>query len=120
MLRVKKTWQRFMALREGTPCAKRTQLLRARVSDPHRLTRLFSTESEYERKLRHVGRPFLGISTEKNVENASTVETHPNFAGVLPWHHVACQKNMAAFHGFARGNTYFRHLTPDRHLMFVL
>ena len=94
--------------------------MRTRVSDPHRLARLFSTESEYERKLRHVGRPFLGISTEKNVENASTVETHPNFAGVLPWHHVACQKNMAAFHGFARGNTYFRHVTPDRHLRFVL
>ena len=99
---------------------KRTQLLRARVSEPHRLAYLFSTESEYERKLRHVGRPFLGISTEKNVENASTVETHPNFAGVLPWHHVACQKNMAAFHGFARGNTYFRHVTPGRHLRFVL
>ena len=57
--------------------------LRARVSHTHRLTRLFSTESEYERKLRHVGRPFLGISTEKNVENASTVETHPNFAGLF-------------------------------------
>ena len=77
-------------------------------------------ESEYERKLRHVERPFLDISTEKNVENASTVETHPNFAGVLPWHHVACQKNMKAFHGFARGNTYFRDVTPDRHLWFVL
>ena len=71
---------------------KRTQLLRAYVSDPHRLARLSSMESEYERKLRHVGRPFLGISTEKNVENASSVETQPNFAGVLPWHHVACQK----------------------------
>ena len=99
---------------------KSTQLLRARVSDPHRPARLFWTESEYERKLRHVRRPFLDISTEKNVENTSTVETHPNFASMLPWYHVACEKNMATFHGFAIGNTYLRHVTPDRHLMFVL
>ena len=99
---------------------KHTQLLRARMSDPHRLARLFWTESEYEHKLRHVRRPFLGISTEKIVENAPTVETHPNFTGVLAWHHVTCQKNMTAFHGFGRGNTYLRHVTPDRHLMFVL
>ena len=82
---------------------KRIQLLRARVSDPHRLARLFSTESEYERKLHHVGRPFLGIFTEKNVENASSVKTHPNFAGVLPWHHVVCQKTWRRFMALLEG-----------------
>ena len=99
---------------------KHTQLLRAHVSDPHWLARLFSTESEYEQKLRHVGRPFLAISTKKIIENASSVETHPNFARVLVWHTVACENKMAMFHGFVRGNTYFMHVTPDRHLRFVL
>ena len=72
---------------------KRTQLLRARVSDPHRLPRQISTESEYEQKLHHAGRPFLRIFTEKMIVNASSVQTHRNFACALVWHTVPCEKN---------------------------
>ena len=72
---------------------ERTQLLHARVSDPHGLPRQILTESEYKPKSRQVGRPFLDIFTEKIVVNASSVETHQNFAGVLVCHTVACEKN---------------------------
>ena len=82
---------------------KRTQLLHARVSDPHGLARQITTESEYERKSRHVGRRFLGIFTEKIVVNASSVETHPNFAGVLVCHTVACEKKSRRFMALRKG-----------------
>ena len=72
---------------------KCTQLLHARVSDPHRLPRQISMESEFERKLCHVGRPFLRIFTEKMIANASSVQTQRNFAFVLVWPTVACEKN---------------------------
>ena len=72
---------------------KRTKLLHVCVSDGHRLPHQISTESEHERKLRHVGRPFLRIFTEKMIVNASSVQMHLNFACVLVWHTVACEKN---------------------------
>ena len=61
---------------------KRTQLLHARVSVPHRRPCQISTESEYERKLRHVGRPFVYIFMDKMIVNASSVEIlHACFCG---------------------------------------
>ena len=101
-------------------CTKRTQLLHARVSDPHGLARQITTESEYERKSRHVGRRFLGIFTEKIIVNASSVETHPNFAGVLVCHTVACEKNPDVSWLCEREHLLNACHTPNRHLGFVL
>src|SRR4051812_23420907 len=100
---------------------RREKVLHARVSDPHGLARQITTESEYERKSRHVGRRFMGIFTEKIVVNASSVETHPNFAGVLACHTVARQKKNPDVSWLCeREHILNADRTPDRHLRFVL